>query len=120
MNLIKTFLLFYIPLLVLNINIYSQQYNKSVNGSTLYKNNLKEPPTQYRREVKLLKGYQTYEQKYAGKNLAEEKKKLSPLGWGTNRSLDRIESASTQHLIIWVSILSTRIQAGLAETWEPL
>jgi photosystem II stability/assembly factor-like uncharacterized protein len=41
-------------------------------------------PTQYRRGVSLMKGYQTYAQKYAGKNLHEEKKRLYPLGFGTN------------------------------------
>ncbi len=32
--------------------------------------------TQYRRGVELQNGYQTYEQKYAGKDLNEEKRRL--------------------------------------------
>ena len=36
-------------------------------------------PTQYRRGKDLQKDYQTYEQKYQGKNLLEEKRRLYPL-----------------------------------------
>lgn len=44
----------------------------------------KEKHTQYRRGIALQSGYQSYEQKYEGKNLLEEKKRLYPLGFGTN------------------------------------
>ena len=36
-------------------------------------------PTQYRRGIELQEGYQSYEQKYFGKNLNEEKRRLFPL-----------------------------------------
>ncbi|MBV6418825.1 MAG: Ycf48-like protein [Ignavibacteriaceae bacterium] len=38
-----------------------------------------EKPVQYRRGIELQEGYQTYEQKYSGKNLNEEKRRLFPL-----------------------------------------
>ena len=36
-------------------------------------------PVQYRRGVELQNGYQTYQQKYSGKDLADEKRRLFPL-----------------------------------------
>jgi photosystem II stability/assembly factor-like uncharacterized protein len=39
----------------------------------------KEKPTQYRRGIELQEGYQSYEEKYSGKNLNEEKRRLFPL-----------------------------------------
>ena len=39
----------------------------------------KEKPTQYRRGIELNENYQSYEEKYAGKNLSEEKRSLFPL-----------------------------------------
>jgi photosystem II stability/assembly factor-like uncharacterized protein len=41
-------------------------------------------PTQYRRGVELMNDYQSYEQKYQGKNLLDEKKRLYPLGFETD------------------------------------
>jgi photosystem II stability/assembly factor-like uncharacterized protein len=38
-----------------------------------------EKPVQYRRGIELQQGYQSYEQKYAGRNLNEEKRSLFPL-----------------------------------------
>jgi len=39
----------------------------------------KEKPVQYRRGLTLQEGYQSYEEKYSGKNLGEEKRRLFPL-----------------------------------------
>ena len=49
--------------------------------------------TQFRRGTVMQQGYQTYEQKYAGKNLIEEKRRLYPLGYGTNH-LGKVESGT--------------------------
>ncbi|MGQ9644865.1 MAG: hypothetical protein ACUVT3_13490, partial [Ignavibacterium sp.] len=38
-----------------------------------------EKPIEYRRGVELREGYQSYDEKYAGKNLNEEKKRHFPL-----------------------------------------
>jgi len=38
-----------------------------------------EKPVQYRRGIELNEGYQSYEEKYSGKNLSEEKRRLFPL-----------------------------------------
>jgi hypothetical protein len=43
----------------------------------------KEKPTQYRRGIELNKNQQSYEEKYADKNLNEEKRSLFPLVDGT-------------------------------------
>ncbi len=59
------------------------------------------PLTQYRRGIGLLKipslegqkGYQTYEKKYEGKNLLEEKQRLYPLGFP-----DNVGTSGTNHL----------------------
>jgi photosystem II stability/assembly factor-like uncharacterized protein len=83
MKSVSTFFSCLILVFLISPFLYSQQYNKIVNDSVLFHNSQKEKPTQYRRGVKLLKGYQTYEQKYAGKNLNDEKKRLYPLGYGT-------------------------------------
>ncbi len=40
----------------------------------------KEKPTQYRRGIPLQPGYQSYEQKYEGKELLNIKKRLYPIG----------------------------------------
>jgi photosystem II stability/assembly factor-like uncharacterized protein len=53
---------------------YAQQYpNQSRTDTT------KEKPVQYRRGIEIKEGYQSYEEKYAGKNLEEEKRRLFPL-----------------------------------------
>jgi len=39
----------------------------------------KEKPVQYRRGIELQDGFQSYEEKYSGKNLIEEKRKLFPM-----------------------------------------
>ncbi len=54
-----------------NIVSYSQTINKP--DSTDNK------PVQYRRGIELREGYQTYEEKYQGKNLGEEQRRLFPL-----------------------------------------
>ncbi len=40
---------------------------------------IKENPVQYRRDIPLQPGYQSYDQKYSGKNLNDEKRRLFPL-----------------------------------------
>jgi photosystem II stability/assembly factor-like uncharacterized protein len=72
---------FYIAFLLL-LSISIPALAKPVNN--IITDTTKQPTVQYRRGVELLKGYQTYEQKYAGKNLLEEKKSLYPLGYGTS------------------------------------
>jgi photosystem II stability/assembly factor-like uncharacterized protein len=72
------FYIAFLLLLTISIPAFAQPVNNTITDTT------KQLPVQYRRGVELLKGYQTYEQKYAGKNLLEEKKRLYPLGFGTD------------------------------------
>jgi hypothetical protein len=63
--------------LFFNTDLYSQpNYNTSADST-------KEEPTQYRRGIEVREGYQSYEEKYSGKNLNEEKRSLFPLRNGT-------------------------------------
>ena len=57
-----------IIVLLLNCFIEAQQQDTT-----------REKPTGYRRGVELREGYQSYDEKYAGKDLNEEKKRLFPL-----------------------------------------
>ena len=50
-------------------------------SKTIIKDTTSASPTQYRRGVGLPKGYQTYGQKYASKNLNEEKRNLFPINY---------------------------------------
>jgi hypothetical protein len=57
-------------------------FNTNINSQSLYyvdPDSTKEKPTQYRRGIELQDGYQSYEEKYAGKNLNELKRSLFPL-----------------------------------------
>lgn len=63
-------------LLLFNTGLYPQVLNNETDST-------KEKPVQYRRGNELKEGYQTYEDKYAGKNLYEEKRRLFPLIDGT-------------------------------------
>ncbi|MDH3269385.1 MAG: YCF48-related protein, partial [Ignavibacteria bacterium] len=61
---------------------YAQQLeSKSLNYTTI--DTTAEKPTQYRRGIELQPSYQSYDEKYAGKNLDEEKRRLFPLQSGT-------------------------------------
>jgi photosystem II stability/assembly factor-like uncharacterized protein len=53
----------------------------------------KEKPTQYRRGIELNKNQQSYEEKYTGKNLIEEKKRLFPLGYEDNH-LSKVQNGT--------------------------
>lgn len=48
-----------------------------------YPDSSKEKPVQYRRGTELQEGYQSYDEKYSGKNLDDEKRSLFPLRGGT-------------------------------------
>jgi photosystem II stability/assembly factor-like uncharacterized protein len=61
----KTFIL----LFILFQTVSSAQYSDTIHTI----------PVQYRRGIPLQEGYQTYSEKYAGKNLSEEKRRLFPL-----------------------------------------
>jgi photosystem II stability/assembly factor-like uncharacterized protein len=64
--LINSLLLLFLP-----CTISAQIINHDLSDTSKY--------TQYRRGIALLEGYQTYEQKYANKNIIEEKRRLFPL-----------------------------------------
>jgi len=73
---------FLILLLLLNSlthNIFPQNTNNIAFSN--YYNSLTDTtkPTQYRRGIALQEGYQSYDEKYFGKNLSEEKRSLFPL-----------------------------------------
>jgi len=62
---------------------YAQQLeSKSLNYTIT--DATKEKPTQYRRGIELQPSYQNYDEKYTGKNLDEEKRRLFPLQSGTD------------------------------------
>lgn len=56
---------------------YAQQEEQDLNY--IIADTIVEKPIQYRRGMELQSGYQSYEEKYAGKNLNEEKRRLFPL-----------------------------------------
>jgi photosystem II stability/assembly factor-like uncharacterized protein len=57
---------------------YAQQVNPEyLNGAAI--DTTAEIPTQYRRGIGIQPGFQSYEEKYFGKNLTEEKRRLFPL-----------------------------------------
>src|SRR5574338_848001 len=58
-------------LILLNSSSYPQVVNPPDSSEAM--------PTQYRRSIGVLPGYQSYEQKYQGKNLSDEKRRLFPL-----------------------------------------
>lgn len=57
--------------------LFTSEFYSQVPDST------EEKPVQYRRGIELKEGYQSYDEKYAGKNLYEEKRSLFPLRDGT-------------------------------------
>jgi len=57
---------------------YAQQFAQE-RFSKVSTDTIKEKPIQFRRGIELQEGYQSYEQKYLGKNLIEEKRRLFPL-----------------------------------------
>ncbi|HEY6905992.1 MAG TPA: hypothetical protein VI230_00905, partial [Ignavibacteriaceae bacterium] len=61
----KTFIL----LFILINTVISAQYSDTTHTK----------PVQYRRGITLQEGYQTYNEKYSGKNLIDEKRRLFPL-----------------------------------------
>ncbi len=52
-------------------------------------------PTQYRRGVELNNNYQSYEKKYAGKNLLEEKEKVFPLHYTGVKALNKLSKMTS-------------------------
>lgn len=63
---------YFIILLILSANLMRPQCVESINADTT-------KHTQYRRGIALPEGYQSYDVRYAGKNLSEEKRRLFPL-----------------------------------------
>lgn len=63
---------YFIILLILSANLMRPQCVESINTDTT-------KHTQYRRGIALPEGYQSYDGRYAGKNLSEEKRRLFPL-----------------------------------------
>ena len=72
------FLLCLLLALLFSSSNFAQQFSQErfSNSST---DTTKEKPIQYRRGIELQDGLQSYEEKYAGKNLIEEKRRLFPL-----------------------------------------
>ncbi len=70
----KYFLLSLLVLLLFPFLNYAQQYPYQSRTDTT-----KEKPVQYRRGIVLNENYQSYEEKYSGKNVVEEKRRLFPL-----------------------------------------
>jgi photosystem II stability/assembly factor-like uncharacterized protein len=64
-------------LLFTSLNYAQQIQRQSLNFTT--EDTTKEKPVQYRRGIEIQEGYQSYEEKYSGKNLNEEKRRLFPL-----------------------------------------
>jgi hypothetical protein len=58
-------------ILLLTVELQSQVFTNGETDTT--------KPIQYRRGIELQSGYQSYEEKYGGKNLDEEKRRLFPL-----------------------------------------
>ncbi|HCY75393.1 MAG TPA: hypothetical protein DHV28_05690 [Ignavibacteriales bacterium] len=63
------FLLFVTAIQFYTDSLFAQQQQDTIKGK----------PVQYRRGIELQQGYQTYDEKYSGKNLNEEKRRLFPL-----------------------------------------
>ncbi len=59
------------------LNYAQQQIPESLNSTRT--DTTAEKPVQYRRGIEFQPGYQSYEEKYSGKNLIEEKRRLFPL-----------------------------------------
>ena len=55
----------------------------------------KAKPTQFRRGVEISNNYQSYEQKYAGKNLSEEKRRMYPLGYSGRKLTNKLSKITT-------------------------
>lgn len=74
----KFLLSFPLALQLFTTQVNAQQF-KTQNPDYFLTDYTTEKPAQYRRGIELQEGYQSYEEKYAGKNLTEEKRKLFPL-----------------------------------------
>ena len=71
-------------------------------------------PTQYRRGVEIPVGYQSYEQKYQGKNLQEEKRRLYPLAQVTSGTGVWTELNPKVPRVDYLGIHSVNIDTGWA------
>jgi photosystem II stability/assembly factor-like uncharacterized protein len=74
----KFLLSFPLALQLFTTQVNAQQF-KTQNLDYFLTDSTTEKPVQYRRGIELQEGYQSYEEKYAGKNLVEEKRRLFPL-----------------------------------------
>ena len=75
----QLFKYFLVILFCFNINLTSQPLYNQITDSTKDLTRLQEKPIQYRRGIGVQEGYQSYDEKYFGKNLSEEKRSLFPL-----------------------------------------
>ena len=83
--------IFYLSAVILSLFIQATAISKTLNIEET--DTTKEKPIQFRRGIEPSENYQSYEQKYSDKNLNEEKKRLYPLGYGTNH-LGKVESGT--------------------------
>ena len=92
----KTILhILFLVLLMAVTDIYTQTLNYEIKDQTKKQPYLQEKPTQYRRGIKIQAGYQSYEQKYLGKNLAEEKRRAYPLNYSATTNGNKLLKATT-------------------------
>jgi len=79
---LKVNFFFHLSLMLTSLSISSMNYTQQLESETLnytITDTTVEKPVQYRRGIELQEGYQSYEEKYFGKNLNEEKRRLFPL-----------------------------------------